>query len=206
MDRGRRAQVARVALFVVCAAPLLQLIVGFASDQLGANPVETITHITGESALRLLLLTLAVTPLRRVLHWPELAPLRRPLGLAAFGYASLHGATFAVLDLGLDPGLLISEVLERPYVTAGFGAFCSMLPLAITSTRAWQRRLGRRWVALHRLVYVAAGLAVLHFIWLVKADLMEPLIYAAILALLLGVRVRAQRRRRPDFEGNRRGA
>ena len=205
VDRARRVRAARVALFVVCAAPLIGLIVAFATDQLGANPVETITHVTGESALRLLLLTLAVTPLRQALGWAELAPLRRPLGLAAFGYACLHGATFAVLDLGLDPGLVITEVLERPYITAGFGAFCSMLPLAITSTRAWQRRLGRRWIALHRLVYVAAGLAVLHFIWLVKADLMEPLVYAAVLALLLGLRVRA-RRRRPESESSRRGA
>ncbi len=157
-------------------------------DALGANPVETITHETGEWALRFLWLCLAVTPARRWLGWKALAPCRRPLGLLAFGYASLHFATFLVLDLSLDLAALGEEIAERPYVTAGFTALVLMLPLAVTSTRAAVRRLGRRWVVLHRLIYPAAVAAAVHFYWLVKADVREPLIYAALLVALLAAR------------------
>jgi sulfoxide reductase heme-binding subunit YedZ len=174
------------ALIALAAIPLGQLIWGAWQGALGAEPVETITHTTGAWALRLLLASLAVTPLRR--GWPGLAwlaPYRRTLGLLAFGYATLHFATFLVFDLGLDLSALGEEIRKRPYVTLGFAAFCMLAPLAATSTRASQRRLGRRWVALHRAVYLAGALAVAHFLWLVKADLREPLIYAALLALLL---------------------
>jgi sulfoxide reductase heme-binding subunit YedZ len=196
MQRALRARLLRVGGLLVCAAPGVGLLAGFAADELGANPVETITHVTGEWALRLLLLALAVTPLRRALAWPELAPLRRTLGLAAFAYACLHLTTWAVLDLGLDLAGMLEDILERPFVAAGFAAFCGLLPLAITSTRGWQRRLGRRWVVLHRLVYVAAGLAILHFVWGAKADLAAPLIHGALLALLLGLRARTWLRAR----------
>lgn len=170
--------------------PLVGLAVAAARGALGANPVEAITHETGEWALRLLLASLAVTPLRRGLGLPALAPYRRTFGLLAFLYATLHFSTYVVLDLGLDLGSLAEDVLERPYVTAGFTAWCLLLPLAWTSTRRWQRKLGRHWVLLHRAVYAAGACAVIHFLWLVKADLREPLIYAALLAALLAARWR----------------
>ena len=156
---------------------------------LGAEPVEKITHVTGEWTLRFLLATLAVTPLRRWLGWSWLAPYRRTLGLLAFGYCTLHFATYAVLDLWGAWDTLIEDVLERRYVTAGFAGFVLMLPLALTSTRAWMRKLGRRWVVLHRMVYAAGIAGCLHYLWLVKADLREPLIYTAILIVLLAARV-----------------
>jgi len=177
----------QAALVIAAAAPLAGLIVRAAGGGL-ADPVEDITHLTGEWALRLLLACLAVTPLRRLFGWRGLAPFRRTLGLLAFGYALLHFATYVALDLGFDFATLAEDVGERLYITAGFAAFLLLLPLAITSTRGWQRRLGRRWLKLHRVVYAAGALAVLHFIWLVKADLREPLIYAALLAALLGAR------------------
>jgi len=129
-----------------------------------------------------------VTPLARLVRWSALRPYRRTLGLLAFGYATLHVAIFFVLDLGLALGALVEEVRERPYVTLGFSAYLCLVPLAVTSTRAWQRRLGRRWVALHRLAYLAALLAVLHFVWLVKADLFEPAVYGAVLLGLFAAR------------------
>jgi len=177
----------QAVLVIAAAAPLAGLIVRAAGGEL-ADPVEDITHLTGEWALRLLLACLAVTPLRRLFGWRGLAPFRRTLGLLAFGYALLHFAIYVALDLGFDFATLAEDVGERLYITAGFAAFLLLLPLAITSTRGWQRRLGRRWLKLHRVVYAAGALAVLHFIWLVKADLREPLIYAALLAALLGAR------------------
>jgi sulfoxide reductase heme-binding subunit YedZ len=186
----RARRIAHLALIALGLLPLAALAFGAARGALGANPVEAITHETGQWALRLLLATLAITPLRRLSGWAFVAPWRRSLGLLAFGYAALHFATFLALDLGLDLSALGEEVAERPYVTLGFTAFALLTPLAVTSTRGWQRRLGRRWVALHRLVYLAAGCAVLHFLWLVKADLGEPLAYAAVLAALLGARWR----------------
>jgi sulfoxide reductase heme-binding subunit YedZ len=167
-------------------APLGWLALGAARGALGANPVETITHVTGDWALRLLLACLAVTPLRQLSpRFAALAPYRRTFGLLAFAYALLHAATFFALDLGFA------------YVTLGFAALVALTPLAITSTRRWQRRLGRRWLALHRLAYAAASLGALHFAWLVKKDLREPLLYAGLLAVLLGARaIPALRRRR----------
>lgn len=177
-------------LIALGLAPLAWLALGAARGALGANPVETITHATGGWALRLLLATLAITPLRRFAGLSFVAPWRRSLGLLAFLYATLHFATFLALDLEFDFAALGKEVAKRPYVTLGFTALLLLTPLAITSTRAWQRRLGRRWLVLHRLVYVAAGLGVLHFLWLVKADLAEPLVYAAVLGALLATRLR----------------
>lgn len=190
----RARRIAHLALVALGLVPLAGLALGAARGTLGANPVETITHTTGHWALRLLLATLAVTPLRRFAGWSFAAPWRRSLGLLAFGYAMLHFATFLVLDLGLDLSALGEEVAERPYVTLGFTALLLLAPLAVTSTRAWQRRLGRRWLTLHRAVYAAAVLAVLHFVWLVKADLAEPLAYAAVLAALFAVRWWPRRR------------
>ncbi len=158
------------------------------TDGLGANPIETLTHVTGEWALRLLLASLAITPLRRTFGWAALAPCRRTLGLLAFAYAAVHLSVYVGLDHFFAGLSIVEDVLERPYVTAGATAFLCLLPLAVTSTRGWQRRLGARWVRLHRLVYVAAGAAVVHHLWLVKADLRAPLLEAAVLAVLLGAR------------------
>ncbi len=182
----RQLQAAVVAAGLL---PLAWLIQGAARGTLGANPVETITHTTGAWALRLLLITLAVTPLRRLFGWSALVPFRRTAGLLAFSYACLHFATYVALDLGFDLAAVVEDVAERPYITVGFTTFLLLVPLAATSTRAAVRRLGRRWVRLHRLVYVAAVGAVVHFLWLVKADLREPAIYAGIVASLLGARL-----------------
>jgi len=177
------------ALVVAGLLPAASLAWRAASDALGANPIEEITHETGLAALRLLLASLAITPLRRAFGWGALAPYRRTLGLLAFTYACMHVATYVALDLFFDWAAILEDVAERPYVTAGLAAFCALVPLAITSTRAWIRRLGRHWVILHRLVYVAAIAAVVHFLWLVKADLREPLVYAAGLATLFAARL-----------------
>jgi sulfoxide reductase heme-binding subunit YedZ len=169
--------------------PLAWLATGAATDRLGADPVETILHESGQWALRMLLVGLAVTPARRLLGLAWLAPHRRTFGLLAYAYASLHFATYLVLDLGLDLGELAGDVLERPYITVGFTTWALLTPLALTSTRRAMRRLGRHWQSLHRLVYAAAIGAVVHFLWSVKADPTEPLVYGAITAVLLLVRL-----------------
>ena len=168
--------------------PLALLVRDVVQDTLGADPVAEITHATGTWALRLLLLGLALTPLRRIIGqaWP--IRFRRLVGLYAFFYACLHLATWLVLDLGGFWMQVFDDLAKRPYIMLGFAAWLSLLPLAITSTRGWMRRLGRRWGQLHKLVYLAGVLAVAHYLWLVKADLREPLVYAGVLALLLGLR------------------
>ncbi|MBS7455801.1 sulfite oxidase heme-binding subunit YedZ [Coralloluteibacterium stylophorae] len=158
-------------------------------DALGADPVAAITHFTGLWALRMLLVSLAITPLRRLTGWPGWVRFRRMLGLYAFFYASLHFATYLFLDLGGLWAQILEDLTTRSYIIVGFGAWLILLALASTSTTRAIRRLGRRWAQLHRLVYVAAVLAVLHFVWLVKADLREPALYAAILAVLFGIRI-----------------
>ena len=188
---------ARAAAAALLALPALALVWRAAFGDLGANPVETVTHETGSWAIRLLLATLAVTPLRQWTGQRRLGPWRRRLGLAAFAYASLHVATWLALDHAFDWAAMLEDVAERPYVTAGAAAFVCLVPLAATSTRRAVRRLGRRWVMLHRLVYVAAAAAVVHHLWLVKADLRTPLIEAGVLALLLGARVAHRWRRAP---------
>lgn len=187
---------ARAAVHALAASPLALLCwraweVGSGADldALGANPVAAIEHTLGLWALRLLLLTLAVTPLRQLLGQPLLLRFRRMLGLWAFAYATLHFSAWLVLDLRGWWTLVPKEIAERPYITVGFAAWLLLLPLALTSTRGWMRRLGRGWGRLHRLVYPIAALAVLHFWWVVKADVREPLLYAAILAVLLGWRL-----------------
>jgi sulfoxide reductase heme-binding subunit YedZ len=182
-------------LLFACLTPLALLVMQAIQGDLGANPVDRVTDVTGEWALRLLLLTLAVTPLRRVSGWNWLLRLRRMLGLFAFVYASLHLTTWLWLDQGLDTQAILADIARRPFVTVGFLAWLLLVPLAMTSTRGMMRRLGRRWQALHRLIYPIAALAVLHFFWLVKADLLEPLVYAVLLGILLVVRWRPVRDR-----------
>lgn len=184
-----RRRLLRAAAVALGLAPLVWLGASAATDGLGANPIEAITHFTGKWALRFLLLCLCVTPLRRLTGWRPLTLERRTLGLFAFFYALLHLSTYVVLDRELDLATVTEDVLERPYITVGFSSFLILLALALTSTRAAARRLGRRWKRLHRSVYIAAIGAVVHFLWLVKSDLREPLLYAGAVAALLGVRL-----------------
>jgi sulfoxide reductase heme-binding subunit YedZ len=183
-------------VIALAALPAAWLALRAARGALGAEPIETLTHETGDWALRFLLLSLAVTPARRLLGWAAAAPYRRSFGLAAFGYACLHLATYLALDWAFDWSAIVEDVAERPYVTAGAAAFLCLVPLAATSTRGAQRRLGGpRWRSLHRLAYVAGAAAVAHFLWLVKADLREPLVYAGLLVALLGARLLPAARR-----------
>ena len=177
-------------MFAACLIPLGLLVWRGFTGELTANPIEYITHRTGDWTLRFLLLALAVTPLRRLVGWNSLASLRRMLGLFAFFYATLHFSTYVVLDFFFAFDLILDDIVERRYVTAGFTGFVLLIPLAVTSTRRMTRRLGgRRWRQLHRLVYVSATAGVVHYLWLVKIDTRPPLIYAAILAVLLGARL-----------------
>lgn len=158
-------------------------------DQLGANPVEALSHRTGDWSLRFLLLTLAVTPLRRLGGWNGLQKFRRMLGLFAFFYVCLHFGVYLVFDQFFDWRAIVEDVAKRPYITVGFTGLLLLIPLAVTSTNGMIKRLGRNWRRLHRLVYLIGALGVLHYLWLVKADLGEPLIYAGVLAVLLGYRL-----------------
>jgi methionine sulfoxide reductase heme-binding subunit len=184
----------QAAVHVGALVPLALLIWDGLHGGLTANPIQAVTARTGKAALVLLLLCLACTPastifgFRRAIHW------RRPLGMYAFLYVSLHFLTFAVLDYGLDPGLLRQAIFEKRYALAGFAAGLLLVPLAFTATRGWMRRLGKNWKRLHRLVYPAAALAVVHYVWLVKADTRVPWLYGAITALLLLVRLRPVKR------------
>jgi methionine sulfoxide reductase heme-binding subunit len=182
-------RVIKPGLFVLALAPLLWLMVRALTGRLTANPIEDITLTTGIWAFRLLLVTLAITPLRRITGWHRVIQYRRMVGLFVFSYATLHLLTYLVLDQGLALGFIVRDIAKRPYITAGMTAYLLMLPLAITSTTGWIRRLGRRWQLLHRLVYVSAFAAALHFIWKVKVVIGEPVYYAAILGLLLAFRV-----------------
>ena len=173
---------------VAALTPLAVMVWGYARGQLSANPIREITLRTGKAALVLLVLSLAVTPIHVLFGIRPVQKLRRPLGLYAFLYASLHGLTFVGLDYGFNLGLLLQEVLQKRFVQAGILAFLLLLPLAITSTRGWMRRLGKNWKRLHRLVYLAALAVVVHFVWLAKGDVREPLAYGAVVVALLIVR------------------
>lgn len=177
-------------VFGLCLLPLALLLYGAYQDDLGANPIEKITHNTGFWALTFLLLTLTATPLRWLSGWSWPLRLRRMLGLFSFFYACLHFLTYLVLDQFFDFAAICQDILKRPYITVGFSAFVLLIPLAITSHQAMIRRLGgQRWLQLHRLIYPIAIAAVLHFIWLVKKDLSRPLLFAALLSGLLLIRL-----------------
>lgn len=189
MTSSTRIVVAKTAVWAVALAPALSLLRRTLIGALGADPVETLLHSTGTWGLVLLLVTLGVTPLRRITRWNAVIRVRRLLGLFAYFYAVLHVGVYLVLDQGLAPHFILEDVAERPYVTAGAGAFLILTLLAVTSTRGWIRRLGRGWRRLHRLVYLAGALVVAHFLWQVKADAREPLLYAAAFALLMSFRL-----------------
>ena len=183
-------RVLKPVVFVAALGPFLWLVYNAFWGDLGVNPVETITNYTGIWTLRLIAISLAVSPLRWLTGWNRLIQYRRMLGLFAFFYGSLHFLTYFVLDHSLVFAGLWDDVVKRPYITAGFTAFVLLIPLAVTSTQGWIRRLGgRRWNLLHRLIYVTALLAVLHYWWKVKLDTSSPALYAVIMGTLLGARV-----------------
>ena len=191
----------RPAVFVLALLPFLWIVGALASDLfrdtriLGSNPIKEIEHFTGKWTLRFLMITLAITPVRQLLGWNWLAKYRRMIGLFAFFYVCVHLLTYAVLDVELLWWNLVEDVIERPYITIGMLAFLLMTPLAITSTSKMVKRLGgRRWAALHRLIYVIVILGTIHFFMAVKKDIAEPLVYASIFAVLLGYRVWRARR------------
>ncbi len=193
MSPAARLWLWRVAVWALALTPLGLLALRVVNAQLTANPIEFIEHYFGIWSLRLLLVTLAMTPLRMLTGWMEPLKLRRTLGLWTYAYLCLHFSVYIVFDLNiLHPALaakqLAEDLVKRLYITVGFAGWLLLLPLAITSTDAWQRRLKRNWKKLHRLIYPAAMLGVLHFIWLVKKDESEPLTYAAILLFLLAWR------------------
>ncbi len=185
-------RVVKPALFLLCLVPLGALVWDGFAGRLGANPIETITHTTGLWTLRLLLVTLVVTPLRRVTGWNEIIRLRRLLGLYAFFYACLHFLTYVWLDQHFALADILADIAKRPYITIGFAAFVLLIPLAVTSTNAMQRRLGgRRWRRLHQVVYLSTMGGVVHYLWLVKADTRDPMSYLIVLTFLLSLRLPA---------------
>lgn len=180
----------KVAVFLACLIPLGLLAWDAYTQNLGANPIEKITHATGDWTLRFLLITLSITPVRKLLQFPNLIKFRRMLGLFAFFYGCLHFFTYVWLDKFFNLHEMIADIEKRKFITIGLTAFTLLIPLAITSTTGWIRRLGgKRWQMLHRLIYVSAICGVIHYLWLVKADIRKPLEYGAILAVLLSYRL-----------------
>ena len=175
-------------VFLLCLLPFALLAKGAVQGDLGANPLERVTDVTGEWGLYFLLITLTLSPLRRLSGWAAVLRFRRMLGLFAFFYISLHLLTWVWLDQELRWGNMVADIAKRPYITVGFLAWLLLVPLAATSTRGMMRRLGRRWKSLHQAIYVVATLGVLHYLWLVKADILEPVILGLVLVALLVVR------------------
>jgi methionine sulfoxide reductase heme-binding subunit len=183
-------RVLKPVVFAAALAPFVWLVYGIVAGDLGANPVETVTNTTGIWTLRLLVVTIAITPVRWLTGWNPIVRFRRMMGLFAFFYATLHFLTYFILDHSLMLAGVWEDIVKRPYITAGFTAFVLMIPLAVTSTQGWIRRLGgRRWSLLHKLVYVSAALGVLHYWWKVKLDVTDPAIYAGLVTALLAVRL-----------------
>lgn len=178
----------KVVLWLGALAPGGWLVAGIFLGWLGANPIERFTHVTGMTTLVLLLLTLSVTPVRRLTGWNPAIKLRRPLGLFAFFYATCHFCIWFVFDMVFNLRWMLADVAERPYITVGFTAFLILIPMAVTSTRGWVRRLGPRWTTLHKGIYLAATLGVVHYYWLVKADTRLPVLLGACLLVLLVLR------------------
>lgn len=187
----------KAVLFVICLLPFARLAIGVVLHALGANPIEEITRSTGTWTLAFLMITLGVTPLRRLTGWNPLLRVRRMLGLFAFFYAVLHFTTYIWLDQFFDVPSIVRDVIKRPFITVGFASFLLLVPLAVTSTDAMVRRLGaKNWLRLHRTVYCVAAGGVIHYWWLVKRDITQPAIYAVVLTVLLGARLLILARRR----------
>ena len=176
----------KVVVFLFCLIPFFGLVDRALHNRLGANPVEFLQHATGDWILRFLVFTLAITPLRRLLNLPDLIRFRRMLGLFAFFYACLHFLTYLGPDQSFDLSAMWKDVAKRPFITVGFLGFVLLIPLALTSTTGWIRRLGgKRWQMLHRAIYISAIAGVVHYYWLVKSDVRKPLFYGALVAILL---------------------
>ncbi len=191
----RAIRTVKASLFVIALLPLAHLAAGafIFPDWLGVNPAEYITRSTGDWTLRLLLLTLTVTPLRRLTGWTWVLRVRRMLGLFTFFYSVMHVSSYVSFDHVFDVGEILKDIVKRPFITVGFSCLVLMTPLAATSTNRMVRRLGaKRWLLLHRLAYLIAPLGVLHFWWMVKRDLTEPIVYALLLSVLLGYRIVAR--------------
>ncbi len=184
-----KMKILKSVVFLAALLPLADLVYGFFTDNLGANPIEKILHQTGFWALTIIMITLAISPLRKITKWNRIINFRRMLGLFAFFYALLHFTVYLVLDRQLYWSEIVEDLSKRPYITVGFTALVLLIPLAVTSTKGWIRRLGKRWQKLHRLVYLIAAAGVVHFWWLVKKDITEPLIFAVVLAVLMVFRL-----------------
>jgi sulfoxide reductase heme-binding subunit YedZ len=185
----------KAVLFALCLMPFARLVFFAFTDRLGANPIEFVLRSLGTWTLTLLLVTLSITPLRRLTGWNSLIRVRRMLGLFVFFYACLHFLTYAGVDQSFDLPAILADIVKRPYITVGFTCFVLLIPLAATSTNAMQRRLGgKRWQQLHRLVYFIAAGGVVHYLWLVKKDITQPVLYGLVLAALLGMRIVWRRR------------
>ena len=180
---------AKVLVFIVCLAPLVWLLVRTLTGRLGINPVEDLELTTGIWTLRFLVITLAVTPVRRITGWNRVIQYRRMFGLFTFFYVCVHFAIYIGIDQFFAFGAILKDVAKRPFITMGFTAFVLMIPLALTSTKGWIRRLGRRWQVLHRLIYISAVCAAIHYLWKVKVMIGSPVYYAIGIALLLGFRI-----------------
>jgi len=186
--QNSKLKIAKAAVFLASLTPLYCLAYFALTDNLGANPIEVITHWTGDSTIIFLLITLTVTPLRKISGWNDAIKFRRMLGLFAFFYACLHFTTYIWLDQFFDVRGMVKDIAKRPFITVGFASFVLLIPLALTSTTAMVRRLGKRWQQVHRLVYFAAAGGVIHYWWLVKKDIRWPLTFGVVLALLLAFR------------------
>ena len=187
---ARQRSTVKVIVFLLCLIPLARLGWGIWHDTLGANPIEFVIRALGDWALRFVLITLAVTPLRKLTGWTWLMTLRRMLGLYAFFYATLHLSTYIWVDQFFDWIAIAKDIIKRPFITVGMLTYTLLVPLAVTSNNAMIRRMGvKRWQFLHRAIYIIGALGVLHFWWMVKLDITQPAIYAAVLSVLLGLRL-----------------
>ena len=194
----RQSTILKVVLFILSLGPFVWLLVAAFTDNLGANPVEYLTRATGTWTLVYLCITLGITPVRKVSGWNWLTLYRRMFGLFAFFYVCLHFTTYIWFDQDFDVHSIIKDVIKRPFITVGFAAFLLLIPLAITSNNWLVRKMGaRRWQALHRLVYVICVLGVVHYWWLVKRDLTQPIIYGSIVAVFLAARLLLRQKSRP---------
>src|ERR687894_725394 len=194
---GIITRVVKPVLYLGALVPLTYLVVALYNGWVMGDQVKFMQHVTGDTVLSCLLITLAITPLRRLTGWNEIIRVRRMLGPTALWYACLHLSTYLVFDQSLSISEILADIAEHPWVLVGFAAFLCLVPLAITSTNGWVRRLGgKRWQRLHRLVYVAAVAGVLHYFWLVKKDARAPLVYGAVLLVLFGARIWMARERR----------
>ena len=196
-------KIAKPVAFVLCLAPIAWLVTRALTGRLGINPVEDIELTTGIWSLRFLVFTLMVTPIRRLTGWNRIIQYRRMLGLFAFFYTSLHFLTYISLDQFFAVGFIVKDVIKRPFITMGFTAFVLMIPLAMTSTKGWIRRLGRRWQVLHRLIYISAVCAAIHYLWKVKVMIGSPVYYAIAIGLLLAFRIAWQVRSAKSLKAQR---